>query len=440
MTEPAEPTGPTGPKEPAGTAFAVPSLPRLVKDPTLWKAAVYFPLSGALGLGWFIALCAGVPLAAATTIIWVGLLLWALLLLLLRGGSMLDRRLTKLVFGVEIPSPYRRAPSGDLFQQAKTILGDPATWKDLAFQIVRIPLSFGYFTGSVIGWAFTVSLILSPAVAPFNPEFVPDVFRDGDDVDTVLEAIPLMLIGLVLLPLLVYAVKAASVLHVFLSRVLLGPSEKQALRARATELQASRARGVDAAESERRRIERDLHDGAQQRLLAVAMDIGRARGKLDDDPEGARRLIDQAHTGARAAISELRQLARGIYPAILTDRGLDAALSALAARSPVPVRISVRLRERPPAAVESIAYFTVAEALTNVGKYARASGAEVEVSREQDKVIVEVRDDGVGGAVIQPGGGLAGLADRAATIDGTLTVNSPQGGPTTVRTVLPCSW
>jgi signal transduction histidine kinase len=418
----------------------IPSPRELFRDPSVWKAAVYLPASGVLGLGWFVVLCAGVPLAAATTIIWVGLLVWALLLLLLRGCSIFDRWLVGVVFGVEIPAPYRQAPSGGLLERAKVMLGDPATWKDLAFQLVRIPLSFGYFMGSMIGWALTAALILSPVAAPFNPDFVPDVFRDNDDVDTVLEALPLMVIGLVLLPVLLYAIKIVSIVHVAVSRVLLGPGEKQALRARALELQASRARGVDAAEAERRRIERDLHDGAQQQLLAVALDIGRARGKLDADPEGARRLIEQAHTGARAAIAELRQLARGIYPAILTDRGLDAALSSLAARSPVPVHLDVRLEERPPAAVESIAYFVVAEALTNVAKYARASRVAVEVAREDGEVVVEVRDDGAGGAEVRPGGGLSGLADRAATIDGRLTVSSPEGGPTVVRAVLPCSW
>lgn len=431
-------------KQPAEETFTptikVPPPLSLLKDPTVWKAAVYFPLNGPLGLGWFLLLCAGVPLAAATTIIWVGLPLWALLLVALRFGSVLDRRLVGSVFGTHVPSPYRRIPQGGLLQKGRTILGDPATWKDLAFQIIRIPLAFGYFVGSLVMWAFTGAMLFAPVGGQIDEGFVPNFGSYEPRIDTWYQGLPYTAAGIVCLFLCLYAVKAVGVLHVLLAKALLGPSEKQALRARATELQASRARGVDAAESERRRIERDLHDGAQQQLLAVAMDIGRARSKLDADPEGARLLIDQAHTGARAAITELRQLARGIYPAILTDRGLDAALSALAARSPVPVRMDVRLEERPPAAVESIAYFTVAEALTNIGKYAGASQVAVEVTRDGDEVVVEVRDDGVGGAGIQPGGGLAGLADRAATIDGRLTVSSPEGGPTIVRAVLPCDW
>ncbi|MCD0451314.1 sensor histidine kinase [Actinocorallia sp. API 0066] len=411
-----------------------------MRDVSVWKAALYFPLSSPLGFVWLVVLAGGVPLAAATTIIWVGLPLWALLLVLLRAGSMLDRRLIRIAFGVRIPDPYRQTPQGSLFQKGKTILGDPATWKDLAFQVVRIPLAFGYWVSSMVMWGLTFALVFAPVGGQINEGFVPDFGRYEPRVDSWYDGLPFTVLGLGCFIGCLYVVKVLSIGHVALSRALLGPSEKQALRVRATQLQASRARGVDAAEAERRRIERDLHDGAQQRLLGVALDIGRARAKINDDPEQARLLIDQAHEGARAAIAELRDLARGIYPAILTDRGLEAALSALAGRSPVPVRISVALPERPPAAVESIAYFTVAEALTNVAKHARADQAAVEVRRDGDRVVVEIRDDGGGGAVLAPHGGLAGLADRAATIDGTLSLDSPEGGPTVVRAILPCTW
>jgi signal transduction histidine kinase len=225
---------------------------------------------------------------------------------------------------------------------------------------------------------------------------------------------------------------------------MLGPSKATLLRAEAAHLQASRARGVDAAEAERRRIERDLHDGAQQRLVAVAMSLGRAKNRLDQDPEAAKALIDEAHADAKLAVAELRDLARGIYPAVLGDRGLDAALSSLAAKAPVAVDVhvepSLSTDQRPPAAVESTAYFTVAEALTNVAKYSGATQASVAVRREGHHVIVEITDDGQGGATTRRGGGLAGLADRAATIDGVLTVVSPLGGPTVIRADLPCEW
>jgi len=232
--------------------------------------------------------------------------------------------------------------------------------------------------------------------------------------------------------------------HILLAKALLGPNTTEQLEQKAEHLQASRARGVDAAEAERRRIERDLHDGAQQRLVAVAMGLGRAKNKMDADPVGAKALIDEAHADAKLAVSELRDLARGIYPAVLGDRGLDAALSSLAAKCPVPVEVHVAIEPRPPAAVESTAYFIVGESLTNIAKHANASEVKVNAWREErptgDLVIVEITDDGQGGASLRTGGGLSGLADRAATIDGVMTVVSPVGGPTVIRADLPCVW
>jgi signal transduction histidine kinase len=170
------------------------------------------------------------------------------------------------------------------------------------------------------------------------------------------------------------------------------------------------------------------------------MTLGRARTKLDHDPESARVLIDEAHADAKLAVAELRDLARGIYPAVLGDRGLDAALSALAARSPVPVAVEVDVTPRPPTAVESTAYFIVAEALTNLAKHSAADAARILVRRNGNSVTVQISDNGRGGAELRHGGGLAGLADRAATIDGVMTVFSPAGGPTVVTAELPCEW
>ena len=218
----------------------------------------------------------------------------------------------------------------------------------------------------------------------------------------------------------------------------------RALRTRVDDLRDARQRIIAAADAERRRIERDLHDGAQQRLVAVAMGLGRAKSKMDNDPEAVRALIDEAHADAKLAVAELRDLARGIYPAVLGDRGLDAALSSLAAKCPVPVEVHVVIDPRPPAAVESTAYFIVGECLTNVAKHSGATEAKVNAWREErptgDQVVVEITDDGHGGASMRPGGGLSGLADRAATIDGVMTVVSPVGGPTVIRADLPCVW
>jgi signal transduction histidine kinase len=207
------------------------------------------------------------------------------------------------------------------------------------------------------------------------------------------------------------------------------------LRARIEELQESRSRIVRATDEERRRLERDLHDGAQQRLVSLALMLRLARGRADGEVAA---LLDEAMAELQQATNELRELARGIHPAILADRGLAPALNAPAGRSPVPVELGELPDERLPAGVESAAYFLVAEALTNVARYAQASHAEVDVRRRNGEVTVEVRDDGVGGADPAAGTGLRGLADRVSALDGRLDVDSPAGAGTTVRAVLPC--
>jgi signal transduction histidine kinase len=210
------------------------------------------------------------------------------------------------------------------------------------------------------------------------------------------------------------------------------------LRARVDELEESRRRSMAAAMSERRRLERDLHDGAQQRLVALSLQLGLARGQVDRDPEAAGRMLDTARNELRQALEELRELARGIHPAILTDRGLDAALESLVDRSPLPVAVDETPGERLPTAVEAAAYFVVAESLTNVAKYAGAHEAHVRVCRRDGAAVVEVRDDGMGGADATGGTGLRGLADRLAALDGSLEVQSPPGGGTLVRATIPC--
>jgi signal transduction histidine kinase len=221
-------------------------------------------------------------------------------------------------------------------------------------------------------------------------------------------------------------------------RWLLGSPDRAELTARIGELEASRARVLDAAEAERIRIERDLHDGAQQRLVSLAMELGRARAKLASDPDTAAAIVAQAHEQAKQALAELRNLVRGVHPPVLSDRGLDAALSGLAALCPVPVTIRAEMPVRPPANIEAIAYFVAAETLTNVAKHARATRAEVTVGCSGNLLRLRVSDDGIGGA--DPGGqGLSGLAARVAAVDGQIRVTSPTGGPTSVEVVLPCA-
>ena len=228
-------------------------------------------------------------------------------------------------------------------------------------------------------------------------------------------------------------------IDVAFARGLLGPSRTDELAEQVESLARSRAEIVEATDTERRRIERDLHDGAQQRLVSLAMNLGLARATLTDAPEPARRAIEEAHDEAVLALSEMRAFIRGLHPAVLNDRGLDAALSGLVAHSPVPVRLTVDVPERTSATVEAVAYFIVSEALTNVAKHANASRAEVTVTRTGDRLRVVVSDDGRGGAASTgEGTGLRGLAQRAASVDGTLDVHSPAGGPTTVTAELPC--
>jgi signal transduction histidine kinase len=210
------------------------------------------------------------------------------------------------------------------------------------------------------------------------------------------------------------------------------------LQAKVAELRASRTRIVEAGYEERRRVERDLHDGAQQRLVALTMSLRLIRARIDSDPQGAAEMLDEAMQELNAATRELRELARGIHPAVLSDRGLEAALNGLADRSPVPVEILETPPERLPAPVESATYFVIAEALTNVARYAEAESATVRVSRSDGTVEVEVRDDGVGGADPEAGSGLRGLADRVAALEGRLEVSGEDGEGTTVRARIPC--
>jgi signal transduction histidine kinase len=224
----------------------------------------------------------------------------------------------------------------------------------------------------------------------------------------------------------------------FLARRLLGPTRSEELALRVESLARSRADAVAAADAERRRIERDLHDGAQQRLVSLAMNLGMARERFEGEAEPVRQAIAAAHEEAILALSELREFIRGLHPAVLSDRGLNAALSGLVARAPLPVRLRVDMPRPAAPGIEAVAYFIVSEALTNVVKHARATSAEVTVTRAGDLLRIVVSDDGTGGAVGGGGSGLRGLAQRAAAVDGTLDIDSPQGGPTVITAELPC--
>lgn len=225
---------------------------------------------------------------------------------------------------------------------------------------------------------------------------------------------------------------------VALATAMLPISRKEQLARRVDSLARSRTEVIDAADAERRRIERDLHDGAQQRLVSLAMGLGMTRTMLTDVPEPVRAAVEQAHDEAKQALTELRDFVRGLHPAVLDDLGLDAALSGIAARSAVPVRLLVELPRRPPPAVETVAYFVVSEALANAAKHAHATQIGVVVEQLSAVIRIIVSDDGRGGADESKGSGLRGLGQRVRALDGTMTVDSPPGGPTLLMVELPC--
>jgi signal transduction histidine kinase len=249
-----------------------------------------------------------------------------------------------------------------------------------------------------------------------------------------------LVVGLLAAVISVAVLVGVALLHGLLSRLILVPSREAQLAALATASNTQRAGAVRAADVERTRIERDLHDGVQPRLVSVGMTLGLARQKIDDDPAAAKALVEEAHTSTKAAITELRQLARGIHASVLDDRGLDAALSALAARSHVPVQLDVRIDGRCERSAEAAVYFAIAESLTNAAKHSRASGVRVVVRRRDDGTLwARVEDDGIGGARILPGGGLDGISNRIVGAGGTYRLDSPHGGPTALEVSVPCA-
>jgi signal transduction histidine kinase len=277
------------------------------------------------------------------------------------------------------------------------------------------------------------ALTVSAAVAGQDTVLLPWFEVESGRAAAVVIGVLALLVGLV-------AVYVLTLVHSSISRQMLVPSREAELTARVETATQRRNEAMRAAEVERTRIERDLHDGVQPRLVSVGMTLGMARAKLATDPEAAAALIDEAHVSTKAAITELRQLARGIHPAVLSDRGLDAALSALAARSHIPVHLDVRLSTRCSEVAEAAMYFAVAESLTNAAKHSDATSVRVSIQQRPGGMIwARIEDDGSGGARRLPGGGIDGVANRVAAAGGTLSLTSPVGGPTTIEVSLPCA-
>ena len=326
------------------------------------------------------------------------------------------------MLGVRLPAPPIDLSRGSgLWQRTRRLLAARGTRRQFGYALVRFPLSLAEAAIVFVVWTAAIALFGLPLFAWLIFELQWHIGNRPPHPGVLLVAVLLGVILLLAAPQLTLGMAAVDTA---VARYLIGPGGSTDQTERISQLERSRARVVDAAEAERRRIERDLHDGAQQRLVSLAMNLGRAKARFADDPAAAKEIIDQAHTEAKKALAELRDLVRGVHPPVLTDRGLDAAISGLAAVCPVPVTVHADTGPRPSASSEAIAYFIVAEALTNVAKHAHASRADVSVTRHGDVLRVLIRDDGMGGADPR-GQGLAGLADRLAGVDGRLAVHSP---------------
>ncbi|MCW7945605.1 histidine kinase [Streptomyces hygroscopicus] len=371
-----------------------PPAPRFALDGYTWREIAHLLANLPVSLVGFTYVMTVPFTGACLTVTVIGFPLLAAGLLGARQLGRLERARARALLGVQVeePTPLPLHRTDSMFQRLWMALKDPVGWRTVLYEFVRLP--WGILTFAVT----FVSLFLLWPVLPF-------ITRGLTTVDRVMV------------------------------RGLLSPSDE--LERRIAELESDRGVVVDTAAADLRRIERDLHDGAQARLVNLAMGLGLAKEKLLEDPDSAAAMVEEAHGEVKLALQELRDLARGIHPAVLTDRGLDAALSAVATRCTVPVKVTVDLGARPAAAIEGIAYFTVSELLQNVSKHSGAASASIDVWRAEDRLLMQVRDDGRGGARLDGGTGMSGLAERLGAVDGLFVIDSPMGGPTTITAELP---
>ncbi|MFV2174865.1 sensor histidine kinase [Actinomadura sp. LOL_016] len=404
-------------------------------DAPTWRAALYLltglPLTACAALVLVVGFaCALATLALALLGIPVAVLTLAAADLVCRAERARIALLLRVAVPGPAPAPWTR---GTWRARLRGMLGPRRWWWAVAV-FLFVPVHLAGFAVVTVLWSAALGLLALPVhVACGGTVVLGTGLLEG--------ALPLAgcaLSGACLLLVAPPLTRSTAALLLTVSRRLLGTDGRRTLAERVDELEYRRAAAVDSAEGERRRIERDLHDGAQQRIVALTMELARAKSRFAaDDPAAARPLVEQAHAHAMTALTELRDLVRGVHPPVLADRGLDAALSGLTSLCPVPATVDVRLDRRPPMAVESAAYFVAAEALANAAKHARARSVAVTVRRTGPLLVLTVRDDGVGGAD-PTGPGLTGLAGRAASVGGRLSVTSPPGGPTTLTTELPC--
>ncbi|MEV5443338.1 sensor domain-containing protein [Streptomyces sp. NPDC052644] len=408
-----------------------------------WREFGHLVLGMPLSVVYFVLSVTALSVGAGLVVTFVGIPVLALGLAMCRGIGTVERARARAFLGVRVgaPDPARAEPGSGLTGAMWALLKSGASWRHLLYALLHMPWAVLAFSLAVTFWSLAWGLATYPLWQWALPVHAGvhgiQLYGDGAHsyvLDSAGELALTALAGVLLLYPAAGLVRGLAAVDRAMVRGLLGPSR---LATRVVELESDRGVVVDAAAADLRRIERDLHDGAQARLVALAMDLGLAKEKAAEDPDAAARMVEEAHDEVKLALQELRDLARGIHPAILTDRGLDAALSAVASRCAVPVAVSVDLPSRPAAAIEGIAYFTVSELLQNVSKHARATRATVDVWRTGDRLLIQVADDGHGGADPARGTGLAGLAERLDAVDGVLAVHSPDGGPTTVAAELP---
>jgi signal transduction histidine kinase len=370
---------------------------------------------------------AGIPLfllslaALVTLPVIVGLWLVPAALLTVREVAGRQRRRALEWSSVSIESPYRPRPlksaNGPIgrIRCCAWLLGDPATWRDLLWLLVGAPAG---------------ALLAAPALAVAIGVGALFGAESPHELGPELLFLAMLPAGIIGGPWLLKG-------HAMFSGLLLAPTRKE-LEARLTRVTESRSEAVDAAAAELRRIERDLHDGAQARIVSFGMSVGLAEQMVKDNPDRALELLAEARASSGQALAELRAIVRGIHPPVLAERGLDGAVRALALTVPLPVDLHIDLPGRPAAPVESAMYFAIAEALTNVAKHSGADRASVQMDYSGGRLVAIVSDNGVGGAGPRSGGGLAGIERRLAAFDGTAAVTSPVGGPTMVTMELPC--
>ncbi|CAN5557636.1 sensor histidine kinase [soil metagenome] len=367
----------------------------------------------------------------------VALIGFWLMFLIGHGMAVVERSRYLAFTDVALDDPAPPLAGTNPWRRFVARLRSPSRWREMLYLLLRLPVSALSVLMALLVWSGSIALI----ALPFYFSRLPD----GDarfGLFTVGPGLTAWLCSLVGLAVFGYVAPWATVAlaqaDLAYARSLLAHGSKTEVEQTVIRLESSRVAAVDSAEAERRRIERDLHDGAQQRLIAAAMDLGVARERLISDPPAGQALVANAHEEVKAALRELRDLVRGIHPVILEDRGLDAALSAVVARMNIPVALQVSASPRPSPAVESAAYFIVCEALANVTRHSGATQAEVRIERSHDRLRVHIGDNGTGGADPTRGTGLVGLSDRVAALGGWLQINSPVGGPTGIDVEVPC--